>query len=273
MKEISRYHYFYKITNNINGHFYYGVHNTNDLDDGYMGSGKRLHIAYKKYGIDNFTKEIIRFFDTAEDAFNYESEIVTEKLVDDPNCYNLCTGGKSGCSNMVIVRDMNGNIFGVTKEDPRYISGELIPYGFGQERNWLKKYFLAKDSYGNIYRITNEDPRYLSGKLVGITKNMVSVIDKDGNKLFISSEEYYNNPKYKTGELKTIWTGRKHKQSTIEKMKETFKKTGHQKGSKNSGYNTCWIYNMELKKSIKIKRSELNQYLSTGWVAGRKMKF
>ena len=46
-----KYHYFYKITNNINNHFYYGVHNTNNLNDGYMGSGKRLHIAYKKYGI------------------------------------------------------------------------------------------------------------------------------------------------------------------------------------------------------------------------------
>lgn len=43
-----QYHYFYKITNKVNGHFYYGIHSTNDLNDGYMGSGTRLHYAYKK---------------------------------------------------------------------------------------------------------------------------------------------------------------------------------------------------------------------------------
>ena len=30
------YHYFYKITNNINGKFYYGIHNTSNLNDNYI---------------------------------------------------------------------------------------------------------------------------------------------------------------------------------------------------------------------------------------------
>ena len=30
------YNYFYKITNNINNKFYYGVHCTNNLNDGYI---------------------------------------------------------------------------------------------------------------------------------------------------------------------------------------------------------------------------------------------
>lgn len=91
-----KYHYFYKITNLINNHFYYGVHNTNNLNDGYMGSGTRLQYAYNKYGIENFKKEIIKFFDTKEEAFEYEAEIVNENLVNNNDCYNLSIGGKGG---------------------------------------------------------------------------------------------------------------------------------------------------------------------------------
>ena len=96
IKQNFTYHYFYKITNNINNHFYYGVHNTSNLNDGYMGSGTRLQYAYKKYGIENFTKEILKFFDTKEDAFAYEAEIVTEDLIMTDECYNLSVGGKGG---------------------------------------------------------------------------------------------------------------------------------------------------------------------------------
>lgn len=93
------YNYFYKITNNLNGHFYYGVHSTDDLEDGYMGSGVRLHYAYKQYGIENFTKEILKFFDSKEEAYKYEAEIVNEELVKDENCYNLAFGGQGGEKN------------------------------------------------------------------------------------------------------------------------------------------------------------------------------
>ena len=57
------YYYFYKITNNINGKYYYGVHSTTNINDDYMGSGKYLHRAYNKYGQSNFTKEIIKYLD------------------------------------------------------------------------------------------------------------------------------------------------------------------------------------------------------------------
>ena len=49
----------YKITNQINGKFYIGVHATSDVNDGYMGSGKYLKRAQNKHGIENFTKEIL----------------------------------------------------------------------------------------------------------------------------------------------------------------------------------------------------------------------
>ena len=112
MKESKKYHYFYKITNLLNNHFYYGVHNTNNIEDGYMGSGKRLHYAYKKYGIENFEKEILKYFNTAADAFKYEADYITEELVKDPNCYNIQYGGEGfNTANLITVKDKNGNCF------------------------------------------------------------------------------------------------------------------------------------------------------------------
>ena len=121
-----KYHYFYKITNNINGHYYYGVHNTDNLDDGYMGSGKRLRLAYEKYGIGNFTKDILKFFGSSAEAFEYEKKIVDEFLVKDPDCYNIQQGGRTfNCAGLLCVKDKDNNYFLVAKDDPRYLNNEL----------------------------------------------------------------------------------------------------------------------------------------------------
>lgn len=73
--------------------YYIGMHSTNNLDDGYMGSGKRLRYSIRKYGIENHKKEIIEFFDTRELLVEAEKEIVTTELVNQPNCMNLVLGG------------------------------------------------------------------------------------------------------------------------------------------------------------------------------------
>ena len=78
-----KYHYFYKITNTINNKYYYGVHSTDNLNDGYMGSGTAIRMAEKKYGIEFFEKEILKYFDTAEEAYDYEKFVVNETLVRD----------------------------------------------------------------------------------------------------------------------------------------------------------------------------------------------
>lgn len=83
------YYYVYKITNQINGKYYIGAHSTKKLDDGYMGSGKRIRYAINKYGVENFSKEILGFYNTKVEMYLAEKELV--KLSDE--CYNLVEGG------------------------------------------------------------------------------------------------------------------------------------------------------------------------------------
>ena len=86
-------HYIYRITNLINDKFYIGKHSTDDIDDNYFGSGQLLLKAFKKYGKEAFRKEILEFFDSEEDAYAKEAELVTPELVIDPMCYNIRVGG------------------------------------------------------------------------------------------------------------------------------------------------------------------------------------
>ena len=252
-----KYHIFYKITNNINNHFYYGVHNTDNINDNYMGSGKRLWYAYKKYGIENFTKENLKFFDTAKEAFEYEADYITEELIKDPNCYNIEGGGKGwNTLNQVAVKDKDGNCMLVHYQDPRYLSGELVGVSAGfvrcRKKGETKFYQLPMESYN---RNEYETP----------ASNKVTVKDKFGKFYLVSKDD----SRYLNGELVHNWVGLHHSEETKQKMHETHLMNQHQQGEKNSQYGKCWIHNNE--KSISIKKEDLDQYLSRGWIKGRKM--
>lgn len=288
-----KYNYFYKITNLINGKYYYGIHSTNNLEDGYMGSGTLLHKAYKKYGIENFNKEILKYFDTRKELCEYEEEVVNEVVIKDLESYNIKIGGENFCTLYTIsVKDKDGNYFRCKPDDPKYLSREYIPncknLSFVRDKltdklRWIDKdeYNLNKDKYipfstDTIRVIDNIDnkEKFISidefycnkDRYISWSKNKILV--KENNKYFMIDK---NDKRIISGELKQMWFGKKHNKESINKMKTTMKNINHQKGEKNSQYGTCWIHNNE--KSIKIKKEKLEEYLLNGWIKGRKIKF
>lgn len=94
-----KYNFVYKTTNTINNRTYTGVHRTTNINDGYLGSGKLLKKAIAKYGKENFTREIIAFFDTYQEALDKERELVNMDYINRDDTYNLKEGGFGSCRN------------------------------------------------------------------------------------------------------------------------------------------------------------------------------
>lgn len=89
-------YYIYEIKNTLDNKIYIGCHETEDLEDGYMGSGLMLLAAMKKYGKENFQKTILEFCETKQKMFEKEKELVTEEFVNRLDTYNLNIGGHGG---------------------------------------------------------------------------------------------------------------------------------------------------------------------------------
>ena len=95
VKQINTFMYrIYKTTNTLNNKYYIGVHN--NTDKWYKGSGTALKRAMKLHGGEHFVTETLEEFDTRQEAFAREAELVTEELVNDRNCYNIKLGGHGG---------------------------------------------------------------------------------------------------------------------------------------------------------------------------------
>jgi hypothetical protein len=91
--ERRKFHFIYKTTCSVNGKYYYGMHSTDDLEDGYLGSGTYLAKAKRKYGKENFKLEIMEFCSDRESLKKREAELITEEMLNDPMCMNLSFGG------------------------------------------------------------------------------------------------------------------------------------------------------------------------------------
>jgi len=100
----------YKTTNLINGKIYIGQDKKNNPK--YLGSGDLIKKAIKKYGKENFIKEIIKACFTQDELDKFEKYFITE--FDSRNNdigYNIAVGGIDGTTlNRKLSEDVRNNM-------------------------------------------------------------------------------------------------------------------------------------------------------------------
>ena len=111
----------YKTINLINNKTYIGMHATNDLNDGYLGSGLAMKRAIKKHGKQNFIREILEFCLSYDELIEREKVYVNEEWISLEDNYNLKTGGQSSG---LLSEESKIKISNTLKE--KYNSGEII---------------------------------------------------------------------------------------------------------------------------------------------------
>lgn len=90
---MKKYHILYKTTNRKTGRYYIGIHSTDDLDDGYLGSGVALKKSIQYHGREIHEREILEYSVSREALFERESIIVNREMISDPLCMNRVSGG------------------------------------------------------------------------------------------------------------------------------------------------------------------------------------
>jgi group I intron endonuclease len=133
------------------------VHSTNNLDDDYFGSGYALKLALKKYGKENFKKEILEWFDWKCEALQREAEIVNEEFIKRNDVYNLKTGGDQCISYSVETI----NKFKSSATGKKYSEETNKKKGLSGCKN---KFFGRKHTDETVLRISLKQSRKYKGK-------------------------------------------------------------------------------------------------------------
>lgn len=224
-------YYMYKITNIINNKIYIGVHQTKNVEDGYFGSGKYLKRSIDKHGIENFSKEIIEYFETPEAMFDKEAEIVNIEFVKRPDVYNLKIGGFGGWDHI----NQTGKRMYKFREQFEDESSMFRFIGSCGDSEYRQR--MAKIG---THELLNDPVRYAKWQ-----ENIR--LGKLAAGIYSTDTSHMQTPEANA------------------KRKTTMKQNGMGVGSKNSQYGMKHIYNPVLKVSTRIKKYE---DVPDGWLHG-----
>ena len=196
---MKKFNYIYLITNTLNNKIYVGKHSTNNLDDGYMGSGKIIKRAITKYGIENFNKEYLAFCDT-EEKLNWLEKFYIKKYNAREVGYNLTDGGEGICG------------YNFSDESKQKISCSHKGKHLTEEH----KQKLSEKGKGRVVGI--ETRKKLSRKLKGRVFS-----EEHKHKISISKQNPSEETRKKLRDAKignTFMKGRHHSEESKKKMSE-----------------------------------------------------
>lgn len=139
--------YIYKITNKINGKIYIGKHidRSKNAADDYMGSGIKIKKAQKKYGIENFTKDILE--ECTKENVNSREIFWIDKLQSTNHNigYNIAKGGEGGDT---FTHNPKAEI--LRKQFSERVKGDKNP-NFGKNHSKKRKQQIRKANTNLIY--------------------------------------------------------------------------------------------------------------------------
>lgn len=144
----------YKTTCTVTGHFYFGMHSTDDMNDGYLGSGVRLVRSVAKYGKAAHHVEIISTHETREEASLAESLIITPKLLSDPKCMNCGPGGQGAFDRPSTAEETRAKLSAASKN-------------YVRTKAWYDKIVasrMANGGYGTSKEVHDKIRRALTGR-------------------------------------------------------------------------------------------------------------
>jgi hypothetical protein len=138
------FHTVYKTTNLVNKQFYIGYHKTTNLSDDYLGSGTRIMNSIQKYGKENFKREILFIFESMEEAFSKEEEVIEIYRNKDPLCMNIRRGGigyePSDLSKQRLSKALTGRVL---SESQKSALARLAQSNVGRKRSEATKLKLS----------------------------------------------------------------------------------------------------------------------------------